>query len=231
MKRFSRALVATFGFVVLGCVGSMVPQKSATGSDTRKPTGGHTENVDVVNTPLPVSGTVNVGNTASVSVANTPTVNLGSGTSVNVSNPQDSQNNPTPVATLETIQPYEDFCSAPFGGAPGGNCNFQTVPSTKRLVIQEVDVRVGVDTGVKPAVIYLVTKRYPSILPRGPFLRSDVHGQPTRLGRFCHAPGNTPLCGQERNAFMPRASILGFCDWWYELCALWIFGGCAVNKS
>ena len=61
MNQFSRALVATFGFVLLGCVFLIVPEKSATGSDTKKPAGGHTENVNVVNTPLPVTGTVNVG--------------------------------------------------------------------------------------------------------------------------------------------------------------------------
>src|SRR6266481_4990943 len=72
MKRFSRALVATFGFVFLGLVISLVPQKSAVGVNTA------TQNVNVTNPSLNVnasqSGTWNVGitGTPSVNISNLP---------------------------------------------------------------------------------------------------------------------------------------------------------------
>ena len=72
MKRFSRALVATFGFVFLGLVVSLVPQKSAVGVSNA------TQNVNVTNPSLNVnasqSGTWNVGisGTPSVNVSNLP---------------------------------------------------------------------------------------------------------------------------------------------------------------
>ena len=130
--------------------------------------------VTIQNTPLPVqgtvgvnnfpanqvvSGTVSVGNIPSVNVANTPTVNFAGGGSVNVSNPADSQSNPAPLVTLEAAQPYEDFCTNLL--APGAygwtNCQLQYVPSGKRLVIQEVDADVSIDTGLKPALLAIAT--------------------------------------------------------------------------
>ena len=115
--------------------------------------------VNVLNTPLPVQGTVSVGNKPSVDVANTPTVNLAGGSSVNVSNPLDSQSNPAPLVTLEAAQPYEDTCDLNLPPATVGTqtCNFQAIPTGKRLVIQEVDANILVDPGVKPVILQVGT--------------------------------------------------------------------------
>lgn len=112
--------------------------------------------VNIGNTP-----TVSVGNTPSVTVANTPTVNLAAGGSVNVTNPPDGQNNPTPLAIMEGAQPYEDDCSILFSGSATGVCNFQPIPSGKRLVIQEFDSMGRIETGLKPLslVIYSPVSR------------------------------------------------------------------------
>jgi hypothetical protein len=105
---------------------------------------------------VPVSGTVNVGNTPSVHVTNTPTVNFAAGSQVNVSNPLDSQRNPKPLATLEATQPYEDRCTGGFGGNNSASCNFLTIPAGKRLIIQEVDIFMDLPTGVQPEQVWVV---------------------------------------------------------------------------
>jgi hypothetical protein len=111
-----------------------------------------TQPVQVVNTP-----NVNVVNTSSVNVANTPTVSLAGGASVNVINPLDGGGNPTPLAVLEAVQPYEDSCVINFGGTASGYCNLQAIPSGKRLVIQEFDASAEIETGLKPLELALFT--------------------------------------------------------------------------
>jgi hypothetical protein len=83
-------------------------------------------------------------------VTNTPTVSLAGGASVTVTNPLDSQNNATPLAVLEAVQPYEDTCTINFGGQSGGVCTLSTIPSQKRLVIQEFDAYGPLETGLQP---------------------------------------------------------------------------------
>ena len=105
-----------------------------------------------------VAGTVNIGNAPSVNVANTPTVNLAAGGSVGVTNPPDSQNNPTPLAVLEATQTYYDSCGFDyigFSSGDDGQCSFRAVPTGKRLVIQEFDAAGHIDPGVKPITIFL----------------------------------------------------------------------------
>jgi hypothetical protein len=109
-----------------------------------------------------VAGTVNIGNAPSVNVTNTPTVNLATGGSVNVTNPPNGQNNPTPLAVLEATQPYQDTCSMTISGGINGTCNFQTVPSGKRLIIQEFDAFGQVQRGLKPIFISVYSGIYHS---------------------------------------------------------------------
>ena len=126
----------------------------------------NTPNVNVVNTPsVSVTNTpnVSVSNTPSVNVANTPTVTLEAGASVNVTSPLDGEGNPTPLAVLDAVQPYEDQCFIAFNGSPGGSCRFQTIPSGKRLVIQEFDAGGAVETGLNPAQVYLVPTTIPHV--------------------------------------------------------------------
>ena len=97
-----------------------------------------------------VAGTVNVGNTPNVNVANTPTVTLSSGASVSVTNPPDSQGNPTPLATLEAVQVYGSHCAVSFGGSDSGFCSFIPIPYGKQLVVQEFDAFGRVEAGNRP---------------------------------------------------------------------------------
>jgi hypothetical protein len=146
--------------------------------------------VNIGNTP-----SVNVSSTPSVNVANTPTVNLSGGSAVTVSNPLDSQNNPSPLAALEATQPYEDFCSLFFSGA-AGSCNFQTIPASKRLVIQEFDTSGTLETGLKPLSITVQTTGFLHFFPATPM------GSAKWLRLFCHASGNASLCGLKRDTVM-----------------------------
>jgi hypothetical protein len=92
--------------------------------------------VNVTNTPLPVQGTVSVGNTASVNVANSPGVHV-SNAAVSVNNALDTSSNPIPLVVVQQGTPYQDSCefSSP-------ECSLQAVPAKTRLVIQEVDMEV-----------------------------------------------------------------------------------------
>lgn len=119
----------------------------------------NTPNVNVANTPsVSVTNTPNVTitNTPSVNVANTPNVTLEAGASVAVTSPLDGDGNPTPLAVLDAVQPYEDECVIFFSGLDNGNCSFQAVPSGKRLVIQEFDTAGTLETGLKPFAIALI---------------------------------------------------------------------------
>lgn len=108
----------------------------------------------ITSTPAPASMPLAV-NLAKVSVPSVP-----------VSNPLDSQNNPTPLTTLEASQPFETSCNVigPFNVTGAACAGFQPVPAGKRLVIQEVDVTFTVATGIKPTHLKLFTSVPPSTL-------------------------------------------------------------------
>ena len=118
----------------------------------------NTPNVNVVNTP-----SVSVSNTPSVNVANTPTVTLEAGAGVSVTSPLDGEGNPAPLAVLDAVQPYEDFCQVDFSGSDLASCNFQAIPSGKRLVIQEFDLNGIMETGLKPAIVGLIPSTIPHV--------------------------------------------------------------------
>jgi hypothetical protein len=121
---------------------------------------GNTPSVSVANMP-----SVNVSNTPSVNVANTPAVTLAGGASVAVTSPLDGQGNPTQLAVLDAVQPYEDTCIINFAGGDQGFCSFQQIPSGKRLVIQEFDALGQVEIGVKPAYLEMVVATKPHFFP------------------------------------------------------------------
>jgi hypothetical protein len=98
---------------------------------------------------------VQVVNTPNVNVVNTPTVTLAPGAGVSVVNPLNNQNNPSPLAVLEAIQPYEDSCGFDYNGDNDGTCNMHPVPAGKRLVIEEVDLWGRVEPGTTPTVALL----------------------------------------------------------------------------
>ena len=156
---------------------------------------------------VPVSGTVNVGNTPSVNVANTPTVNFAAGSTVKVSNPEDASNNAIPLATLDATRPVEEFCQIPFLGAPSGSCNFSPPPTGTRLVIQEVDVEWRGPIGLKPVFIQVITN--PSVhVPHfftavfmGTNTVDDVDMFATHQETHLYVnQGETPACGVAQSA-------------------------------
>jgi len=166
----------------------------------------NTPNVNVVNTPsVSVSNTPNVSvtntpnvsiaNTPSVNVANTPTVTLEAGASVNVTSPLDGEGNPTPLAVLDAIQPYEDYCNIAFSGDPVSVCLFQTIPSGKRLVVLEFDASGQIETGLKPVIVELAT-------PVEHFFTATFMGTSGGIDFFAThqetrqyvAPGEIPVC-------------------------------------
>jgi hypothetical protein len=168
----------------------------------------NTPNVNVVNTPS-VSVTnapnVSVTNTPSVNVANSPTVSLAGGASVNVTNPVDGQSNPTPLAVLEATQPYDDNCNLSFSGNGNAHCDFGTLPSGKRLVLQVFETSGQVETGLKPIQIELRLDTVHSFTTT--FMGGDgtsdffATHQETRL----YLSSGTPTC----YVFLSNVSFLG----------------------
>lgn len=148
--------------------------------------------VNIDNTP-----NVHVANTPSVAVTNTPTVSLVAGARVNVSNPLDVQSNPTPLTVLEATQPYEDVCVISFGGSGFASCNFQSIPSGKRLVIQEFDATGHLETGLKPTNVALnASGSIPHAFTAtfmGSTPVSDVFATHQETHLYA-GPGRTPFC-------------------------------------
>jgi hypothetical protein len=137
MKRLARALAGIFGIGVLGSVVLFIPQKNAVGA------GGAP--VTVLNTPLPVSGSVNASQsgTWNVGITGTPSVNVGTPT-VNVASlPQVSITPPALTKVANIDDPgrvsYQSTVSN-VGKCSGTACSFSfpSVPAGHRVVVQHI---------------------------------------------------------------------------------------------
>jgi len=106
-----------------------------------------TPDVNIANTPLAVSGSVSISGTPTVSLSGTPTISLSTNSSVSVSNALDSSSNAVPLLTRASdnpaFQPYQSACQIGLGLT----CAFDSVPSGKRLVIQEFDFDGDIGSG------------------------------------------------------------------------------------
>lgn len=150
MKRSSKIVLSGLGLFLLA---AMVVAPTPSHSSGSAP-------VTVVNTPLPVqgtigvnnlpavqsvSGTVSVGNTPNVNVANTPAVSVTNTPSVtvsgtaSVSNAVDQGNNPIPLLVSPQGQPYMDSCQSNTS-LHFASCDFHVVPAGQRLLIQFISL-------------------------------------------------------------------------------------------
>lgn len=133
MKSLGKAILT---FAIFGLMAMLVSLLNPGRVEATNP-----QSVIVNNVPLPVQGTISVGNTPSVNVANTPTVNL-SNTTLSVANAVDASNVPIPLVVTQTApQPFQDECVIV---ALNNSCNFQAPPTGMRIVIQEFDYEVAV---------------------------------------------------------------------------------------
>jgi len=145
---------------------AIVAQAPSTHSTPTPPPPAPPQSVVVTNTtaqPVPtvaqgttaVNGTVNIGNTPSVTLAGTPNVALAPGASVNVTNPVNGVNQ-EPLLVTEARNRWEDTCTVTFSGV-SGSCLFRTVPANTVLVVRAFSAFGGVDTGVRPVSLTLQT--------------------------------------------------------------------------
>ncbi len=164
MKKFRNLLISVLGLGLLAATSSMVGSRT---EGAQGPPGGL--NVNVLNTPLPVTGSLGVSGTVqaqqsgawSVNVLNSPlpvTGSLGlSGTvqaqqsgawSVGINNAKTS---PVPIRDVENParQPFafDSFCAL----VPGSDVCVVlfSIPAGKRLVIESITVEVSGPTGQK----------------------------------------------------------------------------------
>lgn len=133
MKKLVNAVLSVAGFAFVALAAGLLSTRTVEATNP--------QSVIVNNVPLPVQGTISVGNTPSVNVANTPTVNL-SNTTLSVANAVDSSNVPIPLVVTQTApQPFQDECVIV---AVNNSCNFNAPPTGMRIVIQEFDYEVAV---------------------------------------------------------------------------------------
>ncbi len=162
MKKLTKVVFALAGFALLAVAFAPFTERHAIASGSAP--------VSVVNVPLPVQGTVSVGNTPSVHVTNTPVVTVGNSPSVTVANtpsvnvsnsalpvtnPLDPFSNPVPLLVSTDGQPYESSCGISTAQDFAQSCTFDAVPSFKRLVIREFSAVTFTSLGTSVHQIFL----------------------------------------------------------------------------
>jgi len=195
-------MLVALGFGLVAVVLSSIPNKGAAASGSAP--------VTVVNTPLPVQGTVDVSqngswnvaasqngvwsvgvnNTPNVSVTNTPTVDAQQMGSWNVGITGNTSENP--LFTQDVDQPgrhpYRDSCGQAIPtGTISAQCFLATVPAGKELVVEMVSISTFtngaqvVNQGLEDNMLFT------QLFPNDFFLTSQ-------LVRMYFAPGQAPSC-------------------------------------
>lgn len=133
---------------------------------------------------------------------------------MNVSNPLDSQSNASPLVTLEAAQPYEDWCTTTTSTPPISSCSWRTIPTGKRLVIQEIDTYVSLSSGSNLNALYYINSGFavhylvPTLVTNSGYFVYQSH-QETRIYA---GPGSTPTCnvGFTGTTELVSCSLSGF---------------------
>jgi hypothetical protein len=144
MKRFARLSIGMIALAAMAFAVTLVPQKAAKGSGT--------DAVRVVNTPLPVTGTVHatLSGTPTVNIGKLPPVDVEFPSSLHVTNPTiKSQAVPLLTRDAGAMHAFQASCVVNYTGLPGTGCTITTVPAGKRLVIQLVSMQVKLDAGLR----------------------------------------------------------------------------------
>ncbi len=184
MKQFAKVLLLTLGFGVLAVVLGFVTSGQVGAQDPGPPGG---LDVHVVNTPLPVTGTVGI--------SGTPTVNLGAGNTVGINGTVkvgNSASSPVLVRDVDDAARSAFHASADVGipdTRSEGLATITTVPAGKRLVIEYVSILAQAPTGQKLFAQITVfvdsvgQNHFITLTPQGAFSSTDVFtaAQPTRL--------------------------------------------------
>lgn len=142
MKQFVKLLAVSLGFGLFGLVMSLVPQKAAHGTVAAQ--------VDVVNTPLPVTGNLNatIVGTPTVNVASAPPVNVNFPSSIGINGAVTVQNAPGFLEPIPLVvrQETHNFLSLSFNTFTGvyqlvlqdGSLASFGIPSGWQLIITDV---------------------------------------------------------------------------------------------
>jgi hypothetical protein len=146
MKKLTKVVFGLVGFALLAVAFAPLTERHAIASGSAP--------VSVINVPLPVQGTVSVGNTPNVHVANTPSVNV-SNTTLPVTNPLDSFSHPVPLLVSTDAQPYESSCVISGTQDFNASCTFDAVTTGKRLVIREFSAVTFTSLGTSVHQIFL----------------------------------------------------------------------------
>lgn len=225
MKKRVKIVFGLTGFALLAVAFAPLTERHAVASGSAP--------VSVVNVPLPVQGTVSVGNTPnvhvtnSVTVGNTPNVNVAntpsvtiSNNSVPVTNPIDTFSNPVPLLVSTEAQPYESSCFLSSTQDPLiVSCSFDPVTTGKRLVIREFSALTFTSLGSNVHQLYLqvgwkggLIQHYFPLFPMGSDsfnTSAAVHNETTIYAES----SSNPTCfavDTSQNNFGGNCSITGY---------------------
>jgi hypothetical protein len=143
LRKLVRVLLGLAGFGLLALIFMPQSEHRAAASNPAP--------VVITNTPLPVQGTVLVGNIPSVTVSNTPSVNVANASLpvsgiVSVANSVDSGNRAIPIVVTAQGTSYWDQCNG-FGHLDfNSTCSMHSVPAGMRLVIESASLNTASGT-------------------------------------------------------------------------------------
>jgi hypothetical protein len=197
MKKLARILLGLAGFGVLALVFMPESQHHAAASNPAP--------VFITNTPVPVQGTVAVGNTPSVNVTNTPSVNVANSSvpvsgSVSVANRVDSGNQAIPLVVTAQGTPYWDQCNG-FGHIDfNTTCSMHSVPAGLRLVIESASLNTASGTtsdsilGVAIHTTFNGGDTYEYLAPSNTGSATGLFQSASGPIKLFADPGSTPKC-------------------------------------
>lgn len=163
MKRFAKRLSQTSGLVVLATTMVLIN----TGSAAAWPPPTPTAPVKVVNTPLPVQGSVNANVTGTVGVSSLPAVQLSGTPAVKLNT------TPTTPVYVDADRPARNgFNVSCFTGnidSVNGqaSCSLLTIPAGRQVVIETISCQAELFAGEGPGDVQLIVPNTP-FTPGGP---------------------------------------------------------------
>jgi hypothetical protein len=163
MRQFAKRLSQTAGLVVLVTTLVLI----STGSAGAWPPTTTTARVKVVNTPLPVQGSVNANVTGTVSVSSLPAVQLSGTPTVKLAT------TPTTPVYVDADRParngFNVWCSTGNIDSVHGqaSCSLLTIPAGRQVVIETISCQAELFAGEGPADVQLTVPNTP-FTPGGP---------------------------------------------------------------
>ena len=205
MKKIARIFSGLVGFGLLAL--AFMPM------NVHRAAASNPQSVIVSNVPLPVQGTVSVGNTPSVRVSNTPSVTVANASlpvngSVSVANAVDSGNHAIPLLVTWQGTPYWDQCGGSGNVDYNTTCSMHSVPTGMRLIIESASVNAASGTtsdsvlGVAIHSTFNGANTYEYVAPSNTGSATGLFQSASGPIKLFADPGSTPQCSMIATGFV-----------------------------